>query len=150
MRIQNDFEFTIRSMSQARSEVSEDENDENEQTCSPTEMSNLVMAMEKHKILLSKSQVPEVKARKAKAIEIVIEDFFKTTGKTYDSKAIQKKIANMKARVKSKTDRKKTGNRKIKLLAWEEAFLKLMEHDDNPVFTRVKCKEFHIFECLRL
>lgn len=127
-------------MSQSQySNVSDDENEI--ENISITEMSVLVMVITNHRILLSKSQVPEMKEKKAKAIEVAKEELFKTIGKRFDSKVVQKKIANMKTRVKSKADRNKTGNRKIKLLDWEEKFLKLMEHDENPVFTRVKGKE---------
>lgn len=75
-------------MSQSQySDVSDDEfeNYENAST-NITEMSVLVMMIANHKILLSNSQVPEIKGKKAKSIVVVIliEEIFKTTCKRYD------------------------------------------------------------------
>jgi hypothetical protein len=47
-----------------------------------------------------------------------------------------KKINNMKARVKKKTDMKKTGNKRIKLCEWEKNFYNLMDADSNPTLKR--------------
>lgn len=124
-------------MQQLDSDFSDDDNDN---VAEIDEMSVLVMGITGHSILLSKSQVPEVKERKKKATMEVIESIFKKTGRRYESKVLQKKISNMKARVKAKTDRNKTGNRKVKLLDWEDKLLKLMDQDENPVFMKVKGK----------
>ena len=59
------------------------------------------------------------------------------TGRKYDAKQVMKRIANMKSRVKGKTDRNRTGNEKIKLFSWEAHFLKLLDAKENPVFNTV-------------
>lgn len=123
------------------------ENESDEELIEPvdtadTEINLLVHLLSENKIILSKSQLPGVKEKQAKAAENISDGILHNMGKRYDSKSILKKIANLKTRIKQKTDKNKTGNRKIKILPWEETFRNLMDHDDNPVFTKIQGNYF--------
>ena len=86
--------------------------------------------------ILSKSQVPDVKGKKAEALRNLAADMSKEKGVTVEPKKLSK-ISNLKARVKSKSDLNKTGNKKIKLSPWESELLTLMDYKDNPVFHKI-------------
>ncbi|KAJ8873394.1 hypothetical protein PR048_024210 [Dryococelus australis] len=46
-------------------------------------------------------------------------------------------LQNIKNHAKTKTDRKTTGNKKIKLKEWEKQLLLCLGPADNPIFTKV-------------
>lgn len=110
-----------------------------------TELSILITLLKSHKILLSKSNIPHIREQKKKGAEKIAAAILTCTGKRHDEKAILKKIANLKSRVKAKTDKNATGNRKIKLLPWEEELLALMESDENPIFQKVPGKNMYLY-----
>lgn len=88
-------------------------------------------------VILEKSQIPKIKARKDQAIGAVIKKYEATYGKPLDTKGFLKKMNNMKTRLKKKTDLKRTGNKKIKLLDWERKLLKAMEGESNPTVVQI-------------
>ena len=49
-----------------------------------------------------------------------------------------KKLANMKSRLKKKTDLRMTGNKSIKLNNWEQKLFSLMDGDTNPAVKRIE------------
>ncbi|CAH1961614.1 unnamed protein product [Acanthoscelides obtectus] len=51
---------------------------------------------------------------------------------------IWKKLNNLKAIIKRKTDKNETGNKKIQLRGWEAKFFTYMEGEINPSIGRVK------------
>ncbi|XP_044744208.1 uncharacterized protein LOC123306313 [Coccinella septempunctata] len=59
--------------------------------------------------ILEKSQLPAKKAKKQAAIERVVSEYRQLYGKDMTSKALMKKMGNMKTRLKKKTDKNKTG-----------------------------------------
>jgi hypothetical protein len=91
-----------------------------------------------HPSILAKSQVPSMKRKKDLAISQVVEKYKGVFGKEIDAKTLLKKVNNMKTRLKKKTDLNKTGNKKIKLVAWEEKLLAAMQGDSNPIICRIK------------
>ncbi|KAG5879786.1 hypothetical protein JTB14_016928 [Gonioctena quinquepunctata] len=56
-----------------------------------------------------------------------------------DSEKILEKLNNLKINIKKQTDRKATGNKKIKLSAAESVIYNIMQggSDENPVFSKV-------------
>jgi hypothetical protein len=91
----------------------------------------------KYPELLCKSQVPGKLQAKKKAAAAMVKDLEMTLGQRTDEAKLTKKINNMKAAVKKKTDLNATGNKKIILAAWETAFLQLIQSETNPVFSKV-------------
>ena len=49
-----------------------------------------------------------------------------------DDKQILKKVANMKAQVKKKTDANETGNCTINLCSWEKDLFDVLRGGENP------------------
>ncbi|KAF6202388.1 hypothetical protein GE061_004787 [Apolygus lucorum] len=43
----------------------------------------------------------------------------------------------MKSKIKTKSDAKRTGNKKIKLAKWEQQFLELLQEEDNPTIALI-------------
>nr|XP_029716713.1 uncharacterized protein LOC115260022 [Aedes albopictus] len=88
------------------------------------------------KVLLEKSQAPPVKDKKKDAGKEICVQMFVQHGVDMTPKQVMKKINNMKARIKAKTDRKQTGNRKILLTEAERKFFDLMGGIENPSITK--------------
>ena len=88
-------------------------------------------------ILLQKSQVPSVKIKKNKAFLRMQDQMFQATGTKIDVKTLAKKIANMKTRLKKKSDIHRTGNKPIKLSISEVKLAKLLDTEKNPTFTQI-------------
>ena len=105
------------------------------------EIATPVALLADHKVLLAKSQVPKIKQKKVEALAAITKDLAVNLGTTVDGAKVMKKISYLKARVKKKSDANKTGNRHIKLLPWESTFLKLLNVEENPIFTKVPGKE---------
>lgn len=91
----------------------------------------------RYPVLLEKSQKPNIKAQKGLAIESLRQQLETTLGKKYSTGQLLKKIANMK-KIVEKTDRKKTGNRRMILKPWERKMFEMLQGDINPVFCRVE------------
>lgn len=89
-------------------------------------------------VIVEKSQVPKLKNMKDEAIKVVTTKYEALYGKPLDAKGLLKKINNMKTRLKKKTDMKKTGNKKIKLLGWEKKLHTALQGDSNPTITRIE------------
>ena len=88
-------------------------------------------------MLLSKSQLPDVKREKTEAIQALLDTLSANHGKLFTDKQAQKRIANMKAAVKKKSDANSTGNRKILLNEWEDDLFNVMNGEDNPSVTKM-------------
>ena len=88
-------------------------------------------------ILLQKSQVPSVKIKNNKAFLRMQDQMFQATGTKIDIKTLAKKIANMKTRLKKKSDIHQTGNKPIKLSISEVKLAKLLDTEKNPIFTQI-------------
>ncbi|XP_021698172.1 uncharacterized protein LOC110681550 [Aedes aegypti] len=84
------------------------------------------------KVLLEKSQAPPIKEKKKNAAKDMCIQLLIQHGIDMTPKQVMKKINNLKARIKAKTDRKQTGNRKINLNGPERKFFDLMGGVDNP------------------
>ena len=91
--------------------MSDYESDEQENE-SNSEMAMIVVLLADHPILLTKSQSPEVKAKKGKALEVLVKALVVNCGIHYDPKKVLKKIANMKARVKKSRISREQGTAK--------------------------------------
>lgn len=96
-----------------------------------------VKLLKKYKVLLSKSMIPTIVQAKEKAWKDCKDEFIKTSGTNTTVEKLKKILNNMKTDVKKKTDKKVTGNKKIKLQEWEEEFLKLSDYEKNPVFVKI-------------
>lgn len=90
-------------------------------------------------VLLSKSQVPQIKAEKKKAAQKVIAFYMNDGTESFNVDQVFKKIANLKQKIKAKADLKKTGNKAIDLKPSEKLFWDLIQAQDNPAITRTSC-----------
>ncbi|XP_050502527.1 longitudinals lacking protein, isoforms H/M/V isoform X4 [Diabrotica virgifera virgifera] len=88
-------------------------------------------------ILLSKSQKPAIRESKSKALEAMRKQWELNFGSKITTNQINKKINNMKFKLKKKTDINTTDNKKIVLLDWEKILLEIMEGDTKPVLTKI-------------
>lgn len=95
-----------------------------------------VSLLKKYPVLLNKSQIPKIRNEKSTAM-LELKDKLECCGKIFNEKQISKKINNMKSKVKTKSDMKQTGNRKINLLPWEKEMLNLMSRDENPSINKI-------------
>ncbi len=94
-----------------------------------------VTILAKFPVLLSKSQLPEVKVKKAQACEKFLEEYLHETGIQLTKEQLFKKINNMKTAIKTKADVKhQTGTKPIILSDWEEEFLNVLHIERNPAF----------------
>ena len=98
----------------------------------------LVDILKTYRVLLEKSNTPQQKSKKGEAIAQVCTSMTQLLGRPFDKEKMIKKIANLKMRVKNKSDRNKTGNKPINLLKWERNLLNLLMHDENPTFARLE------------
>ncbi|KAJ4428706.1 hypothetical protein ANN_25699 [Periplaneta americana] len=101
-----------------------------------------IKILEQHPIIFSKSQLPDVKTMKSKAIhdiKIKIQTQFNIN---LTDQQLSKKIQNMKARLKSKIDVKRIGNQPIVLKDWERKLLDIMQGRTNLAIGRLKGKPF--------
>ncbi|XP_023312669.1 uncharacterized protein LOC111692787 [Anoplophora glabripennis] len=108
------------------------------ETCE--KMIQFVSVIEKFPILLEKSNIPDVKRKKANAIYEIKGKLAVEFGIELNDTQIWKKLNNLKTRIKRKTDKKQTGNRKIELKDWEIRFFKYIEGEINPSICKVKGK----------
>lgn len=93
--------------------------------------------------ILEKSQLPAKRAKKQIAIEKVVKEYRQLYGKDITSKALMKKVGNMKTRLKKKTDMNKTGNKRIPpLLTWETLMMEAMHADVNPTVAEIPGKKY--------
>ena len=99
----------------------------------------LVSILKEYPELITKSQLPGVRTKKATALKKAKEIIMTKMGLTMDEKKISKQISNMKAQLKKKTDAKETGNRKIIPCPWEQEFFSLIQGDGNPTVTKMYC-----------
>lgn len=114
---------------------------ESEETFNNCDELNLVMVsiIRDYPVLMEKSQLPSAKDRKVNAIKEAKSRISTRTGKNLDEKQILKKLSNMKANVKKKTDGKQTGNRKIIMCPWEQQLYDILQGDENPTLTKMSC-----------
>lgn len=99
---------------------------------------NFVEIIVKYPVLFDKSQLPIVKEKKSKAAQKAIEDLKTLHCQIYTEKTLMKKLSRIKNDVKIKSDRNKTGNKKVILKIWEELVLKLLGANDNPTICQVQ------------
>lgn len=96
-----------------------------------------VKKLKENKIVFNKSQVPQIKKEKERALDIITQHYKEIFNITLTSKQVAKKISNMKVEVKKKFDVNKTGNKKIIFKPWEKLLMDLLEVEKNPVFNKV-------------
>ncbi|KAJ8894062.1 hypothetical protein PR048_006672 [Dryococelus australis] len=68
----------------------------------------------------------------------VVTEYSHAIGMKVTHAHMSKTLQNMKKHVKTKTDTKTTGNKKIKLKKWEKQLLLLLGAADNPIFIKVQ------------
>lgn len=105
------------------------------------DMLAFVLELKEFPVLLDKSQVPAKKQAKNKAVDAFINLWQRRYAYTFSKKSLMKKINNMKTRLKEKTDINRTGNKKIKLVKWEEEFARLLKAEENPVFSKIRVSQ---------
>ncbi|XP_062711841.1 uncharacterized protein LOC109407288 [Aedes albopictus] len=88
-------------------------------------------------VLLTKNQTPQMKKKKSDAVKEIAMHFLVEKGLDLTEKQIIKKVNNMKSRIKTKTDKKATGNKKISLNPGEQIMYNLLGAEDNPAVTKV-------------
>lgn len=97
-----------------------------------------VSLLKDNSVVLNKSMLPAIQKAKEKAWVSLARSFSINTGREITVNQLKKLLNNMKSSVKKKTDVNTTGNKPIKLLAWEKDFMKLLEADENPTFCKAK------------
>lgn len=104
-----------------------------------------VLLVEKYgKPLLSKSQTPSMRTKKASALNELSQQMLMQFGFSMAEAQIKKKINNMKSRAKVKSDTKKTGNKPIVLSKAEAKLLDLLHATENPSITSLSCECFSL------
>ncbi|CAH1968476.1 unnamed protein product [Acanthoscelides obtectus] len=91
----------------------------------------------KYPEILSKSQTPASKKKKEDAVRKILELYESVMGQSITTVQLMKKVNNMKARLKKKTDVRKTGNKPVKLLPWEKTLYDAMDGDSNPSVAKI-------------
>ena len=91
-------------------------------------------------MVLTKSQLPKIKAEKECALREMAAEYRRATGTSLSNKQLMKKINNMKNDVKMKSGVSKTGNKPIKLKEWEKLFLDMIQQQNSSVISGVKGK----------
>jgi hypothetical protein len=91
----------------------------------------------KYPVVVEKSQSPAIQEKKKKAFAAIQNDLFALNGTKMELSAIKKKVANIKTRLRQKTDTNATGNKRIRITDGEKKLLSVLEVDKNPVFTQV-------------
>lgn len=92
------------------------------------------------KVLLDKRLTPAVKAQKETAVNLMVQKLQIHHGIEMTTVQLKKKVHNLKARLKERTDLKKTGNKAIVLTASEKKLFELLGGIDNPSVTKVSYK----------
>lgn len=93
------------------------------------------------KCLVEKSQTPAMKEKKKTALKEMTVQLL-DRGLEFNENQIKKKVENMKARLKKKIDSKKTGNVPIALTGTDKLLMDILEGNENPSITRLKCKYY--------
>ena len=107
------------------------------ETASEKKQLEFMLAIKDFPVLLNKSQLPAIKAKKVLAMTSA-EEKLRELGHIFTQKdGLGKKISRMKADVKLKSDKKKTGNEKIVLKEWEKILLDLMGGESNPTISQL-------------
>lgn len=96
-----------------------------------------VRLLSEYPVVLEKSRVPKVVSDKKHAMEMICNNYSRSTGVVINTSQMNKMLQNIKTAIKKKTDVKATGNKKIKLHEWEKDFLSLLGAEGNPVFNKV-------------
>ncbi|CAH1977647.1 unnamed protein product [Acanthoscelides obtectus] len=91
-----------------------------------------VNIIKQYPVLLEKSNIPEIKNKRRKAVEEIKEKVEAELGVKYNEGHIWKKIQNIKTRLKVKTDRNQTGSKPIKLKGWEQELFNFLQGESNP------------------
>ena len=97
----------------------------------------LIKLIKENPIILNKSQIPEIKAKKMEATKVILNDLCLNHAIVTDEKKLSKKLLNLKQIVKKKSDINQTGNRKIVLKNWEKDLLDLLNAKNNPVYNKI-------------
>lgn len=75
-----------------------------------------VRLIEENQVILSKSQLPEIKKQKRDTISELIPKWADISGKTLDVKTFKKKLHNMKSRTNSAVDKRLLSDWQKKLM----------------------------------
>lgn len=97
----------------------------------------LTILLKDYPVVLEKSLLPAVVAKKDRAWKEIKEAYKKNTSKDVTVGQLKKLLNNMKTHSKKKTDYNATGNMPIKLVGWEKYFLQLLNTEENPVYCKV-------------
>ena len=91
----------------------------------------------KHPVLVDKFQLASSKEKQLRALQDAKATIATNTGKNMDDKQILKKVANIKAQVKKKTDANETANRTINLCSWEKDLFDVLRGEENPTIKKM-------------
>ena len=119
---------------------SDSQQDEDISVTQECKQSVFVKLVKNHEVVLTKSQLPKIKAEKECALRGMAAEYRRATGISLTDKQLMKKINNMKNDVKMKSGVSKTGNKPIKLKEWEKLSLDLMQQQNSCVISGVKGK----------
>lgn len=92
------------------------------------------------KCLLQKSHTPAMKQKKKDALVLVVSRCLAKHGIEITAQQAKRKLDNLKMRVKTKTDKKKTGNIPITLNSADKLLLELLDAEENPSISQLSCK----------
>lgn len=97
------------------------------------------------RVLFEKSQTPKMKQSKKDALKVITEECLSKHGVSLSEQQAKKKLENLKTRFKSKIDRKKTGNEPIHLNECDKLLSEMLDADENPSISKLKCKLFYSY-----
>lgn len=116
------------------------ENEADDQTIRITDLEFVKAVEAVAPVLLQKSLAPKVKIAKKKANSDLIGYLLAEHSFMCTEAQATKRLANLKQRVKKKSDLKQTGNKPIVLTKVDKLLLDLMNAQDNPSIKRVASK----------
>ena len=100
---------------------------EEEVTASKGEsLSDFVDILQEHPVVFQKSMLPDTRQRRSAVLSHIKEKYERSFGVGISEDQLYKKLANMKTRLKKKSDRNMTGNKPIILNDWEKKLYNLL------------------------
>lgn len=98
---------------------------------------SFVNALKGNAVVLNRSLSAKTVTAKEKAWANICTKYEQSVGKKVTLVQLKKMLNNMKNETKKKDDKRKTGNKQVKLQAWEKDFLAILEEYERPVIMKM-------------
>lgn len=83
-----------------------------------------------------------MKLLKKNTLKAICDECLSKHGVSFTEQQARMKLENMRTRFKAKIDRKRTGNIQIHLNDCEKLLAEMLDADENPSISKLKCKSF--------